>query len=95
MGKDTTAFRERFNAYKNGKSVSEIYDAGLPRYNRGKESVVDGLDREQLDTLHHIHDYFSNLGMSRQDIAGIAANIFKESSFRHNAKNSSGYHGYV
>lgn len=95
MGKDTTAFRERFNAYKNGKSVSEIYDAGLPRYNRGKKSVVDSLDEEQLDTLHHIHDYFSNLGMSRQDIAGIAANMFKESSFRHNAKDSSGYHGYV
>ena len=36
MGKDTTAFRERFNAYKNGKSVSEIYDAGLPRYAGGK-----------------------------------------------------------
>ena len=35
MGKDTTAFRERFNAYKNGKSVSEIYDAGLPRYAGG------------------------------------------------------------
>lgn len=95
MGKDTTAFRERFNAYKNGKSVSEIYDAGLPRYNRGKKSVVDSLDEEQLDTLHYIHDYFSNLGMSRQDIAGIAANMFKESSFRHNAKDSSGYHGYV
>lgn len=33
--------------------------------------------------------------MSHQDIAGIAANIFKESSFRHNSKDSSGYHGYV
>lgn len=38
MGKDTTAFRERFNAYKNGKSVSEIYDAGLPRYAGGTPS---------------------------------------------------------
>jgi len=38
MGKDTTAFRERFNAYKNGKSVSEIYDAGLPRYAGGTSS---------------------------------------------------------
>ena len=35
MDKDTTAFRERFNAYKNGKPVSEIYDAGLPRYSEG------------------------------------------------------------
>ena len=51
MGKDTTAFRERFNAYKNGKSVSEIYDAGLPRYRNGKKSVIDTLDKDQLDTL--------------------------------------------
>ena len=28
MGRDVTAFRERFKAYKNGKPVSEIYDAG-------------------------------------------------------------------
>lgn len=95
MGKDTTAFRERFNAYKNGKSVSEIYDAGLPRYRNGKNSVIDTLDKDQLDTLHYIHDYYSNRGMSLQDIAGIAANMFKESSFRHNAKDGAGYHGYV
>ena len=36
MGKDTTAFKQRFNDYKNGKPVSEIYDAGLPRYGGGK-----------------------------------------------------------
>ena len=41
MGKDTTAFRERFNAYKNGKSVSEIYDAGLPRYAEGIELPIE------------------------------------------------------
>lgn len=39
MGKDTTAFRNRFEAYKNGKSVSEIYDAGLPKYGDGKFSI--------------------------------------------------------
>lgn len=33
---DRESFRERFKAYKNGKSVSEIYDAGLPRYAGGK-----------------------------------------------------------
>jgi len=38
MGKDTTAFKERFNAYKNGKPVSEIYDAGLPKYINGTPS---------------------------------------------------------
>ena len=46
MGKDTTAFRERFKAYKNGKPVSEIYDAGLPRYGDGKKSVIDTLDKD-------------------------------------------------
>lgn len=38
MDRNVAAFRERFNAYKNGKSVSEIYDAGLPRYDIGKVS---------------------------------------------------------
>ena len=36
MRKDTTKFRERFKAYKDGKSVKEIYDAGLPKYGDGK-----------------------------------------------------------
>lgn len=40
MRKDPTEFRERFAAYKNGKSVNEIYDAGrpLPMYAGGKAS---------------------------------------------------------
>lgn len=43
MDRNVTAFRERFKAYKNGKSISEIYDAGLPRYDIGKvpEQVSD------------------------------------------------------
>ena len=36
MGKDPTEFRERFNAYKNGKSVKEIYNWDLPKYGDGK-----------------------------------------------------------
>lgn len=36
MRKDPTAFKQRFEAYKNGKSVKEIYDAGLPKYGDGK-----------------------------------------------------------
>jgi hypothetical protein len=28
MRKDPTAFRERFKAYKDGKSVKDIYDGG-------------------------------------------------------------------
>lgn len=34
MGKDREAFRNRFQAYKNGKSVREIY--GIPEYQNGK-----------------------------------------------------------
>lgn len=71
------------------------YENGLPKYANGTPSIVDMLDNEQLDTLHYINDYLSNLGMSTIDIAGIAANMLKESSFRHNAKDSAGYHGYV
>lgn len=33
--KDPTAFKQRFEAYKNGKSIKEIYDAGLPKYGDG------------------------------------------------------------
>lgn len=42
---DITAFRERFNAYKNGKSVSEIYDAGLPKYANGTEGNIPAHQR--------------------------------------------------
>ena len=45
MGRDVTAFRERFKAYKNGKSVSEIYDAGLPRYAGGYTPSPEFVDR--------------------------------------------------
>ena len=43
MDMDREGFRARFKAYKKGKSVSEIYDAGLPRYDTGKvpEQVSD------------------------------------------------------
>jgi hypothetical protein len=37
--KDPTAFRERFKAYKDGKSVKEVYDAGLPRFANGTGEV--------------------------------------------------------
>ena len=42
---DVTAFRERFKAYKDGKSVSEIYDAGLPRYAGGYTPSPEFVDR--------------------------------------------------
>ena len=36
MDRNREAFRNRFQAYKSGKSVKEIYDAGLPKYGDGK-----------------------------------------------------------
>ena len=52
MVRDREAFRERFKAYKNGKAVSEIYDAGLPKYAEGTpsnayEDFVDSVIREE------------------------------------------------
>ena len=60
MGKDTTAFRERFNAYKNGKSVSEIYDAGLPRYSGGTPFS----DEEAMDYILQLENP-SRVGYSK------------------------------
>lgn len=41
MDRNVTALRERFKAYKNGKPISEIYDAGLPKYATGKPEDVN------------------------------------------------------
>ena len=53
MGKDVTAFRERFNAYKNGKSVSEIYDAGLPKYAEGTEGWLPDYTMDYILALEN------------------------------------------
>lgn len=45
MRRDPSEFRARFNAYKNGKSVSELYDSGLPTYAGGKpDAYSDTVD---------------------------------------------------
>lgn len=46
---DREAFRARFKAYKEGKPVSEIYDAGLPKYDIGK--VPEVVDDATLDFI--------------------------------------------
>ena len=46
---DREGFRERFKAYKNGKSISEIYDAGLPKYAEG--SMPDWLPEDVMDYI--------------------------------------------
>jgi len=42
MYRDPSEFRERFKAYKEGKSVREIY--GLPGYAGGKSTIEDTAD---------------------------------------------------
>lgn len=55
MAKDTTAFRERFKAYKDGKSVKEIYDGGLPRYSEGTHDFSDEEAMEYILQLENPH----------------------------------------
>ena len=55
MAKDPTAFRERFKAYKDGKSVKEIYDGGLPRYAEGTPDFSDEEAMEYILQLENPH----------------------------------------
>ena len=70
MGRDVTAFRERFKAYKNGKPVSEIYDAGLPKYAGG----TSGLTKAQEAALDELYEWGNSLGYDTMSIAGIGGN---------------------
>ena len=47
---DREGFRARFEAYKNGKSVSEIYDAGLPKDNIAFQNFLKTLPDNQKYT---------------------------------------------
>lgn len=89
MGKDTTAFRERFNAYKNGKSVSEIYDAGLPRYGGGKS----GFSESTKKSISNLHKILKAKGFDDISAAGIIGNAIQESSLNPDSVNSLGYSG--
>lgn len=91
MGRDVTAFRERFKAYKNGKSVSEIYDAGLPRYAGG----TPGLTKAQEAALDELYEWGNSLGYDTMSIAGIGGNGLQESGLNYNAKSKSGYAGLL
>ena len=88
---DVTAFRERFKAYKNGKSVSEIYDAGLPRYAGG----TPGLTKAQEAALDELYEWGNSLGYDTMSIAGIGGNGLQESGLNYNAKSKSGYAGLL
>lgn len=45
MKKDPTAFRDRFNRWKEGKPITDIYDRGLPKYDEGSPKRKPMLDR--------------------------------------------------
>lgn len=66
MAKDPTAFKQRFEAYKNGKSVKEIYDAGYikepvitpdPQYNEYINSLPDN-QRLTPESQYRSHRYW-------------------------------------
>ena len=39
MRRDPSGFKNRFKAYKEGKSIKEIYDIGLPKYEDGRKPL--------------------------------------------------------
>ena len=59
MGKDTTAFKKRFEAWKRGESP---YEAGLKKYGDGKRYIpsTDGTGWDRI-TDDELADVFANL----------------------------------
>ena len=39
MRRDPSGFKNRFKLYKEGKSIKEIYDIGLPKYEDGRKPL--------------------------------------------------------
>ena len=87
MYKDPSEFRERFKAYKEGKSVREIY--GLPGYAGGKFS----------DATKKKIDYYYKLllakGFDPISASGILGNALQESSLDSSRVNHLGYAGLL
>lgn len=89
MSRDSTAFRERFKAYKNGKSVSEIYDAGLPKFGGGKQALTQA-QKNKIDQLYQI---LQANGFDPISASGIIGNAMQESSLNPDTVSRSGYSG--
>lgn len=53
-------FKSRFKAYKEGKPISEIYDAGLPRYAGGKRGHIGGTTKQARETVWNADWVLSN-----------------------------------
>lgn len=84
---DREAFRARFKAYKEGKPVSEIYDAGLPKYWNGK------LTKQQMAMLDRLYEWGNPLGYDLFSIAGMGGNGLQESGLNPNIVSKWGYSG--
>lgn len=90
---DVKEFQERFNRYKNGESVSEIYN--IPRYDDGK-STKGKFTRQQEETLSSIYNTFKALGYDDNSIFGILGNALTESSLDPDSvSDSKSYHGLL
>jgi len=70
MAKDPTAFRERFKAYKDGKSVKEVYDAGLPRFANGTGEVQNNISEEYTPLMSNVYQPMIN--SAKQQVAKFA-----------------------
>lgn len=87
MYRDPSEFRERFKAYKEGKSVREIY--GLPGYNNGK---FDAATKKKID--YYYNELIAN-GFDPMSAAGILGNMMQESSLDPDSVNELGYSGLL
>lgn len=87
MYRDPSEFRERFKAYKDGKSVQEIY--GLPGYRNGK---FNDATKKKIDYYYKL---LRNNGFDMMSAVGILGNMMQESSFNPNVVNHLGYHGLL
>ena len=87
MYKDPSEFRERFKAYKEGKSVREIY--GLPEYQGGK---LNSATKKKIDYYYKL---LINNGFDQMSAVGILGNMMQESSFNPDSINQFGYKGLL
>lgn len=83
--KDPTAFKQRFEAYKNGKSVKEIYDAGYikepvitpdPQYNEYINSLPDN-QRLTPESQYRSHRYWELNGKPKNFAEAIGKGMFE------------------
>ena len=96
MKYNTTAFKERYNRWKNGENYWDIVGSPLPSYKKGTPSkflysTVGKNSKIVDDTIDHLLD----MGLDPIQVAGIAGNISQESMFNPNAVDSTGYRGLV